>query len=153
MKGTTTAMKLLTVHEVSELTGVSVRALHHYDAIGLLRPVERTRAGYRLYGEGDLARLQQIMLFRELEFPLKEIKAIISEYHGCLISAFGSDNRTGIISEYLEHGLHKMLCVKVEATVNAVEIYRCSHNTAASAAVDLIFALPSELLHRHVVLQ
>lgn len=66
-----------TVHEVSELTGVSVRALHHYDAIGLLSPTERTDAGYRLYGDEDLVRLQQILLFRELEFPLKDIKGII----------------------------------------------------------------------------
>ena len=68
---------LRTVHEVSELTGVSVRALHHYDAIGLLCPSTRTDAGYRLYGAADLERLQQILLFRELEFPLKEIGQII----------------------------------------------------------------------------
>lgn len=68
---------LRTVHEVSELTGVSVRALHHYDAIGLLCPSTRTDAGYRLYSDADLERLQQILLFRELEFPLKEIGQII----------------------------------------------------------------------------
>ena len=68
---------MLTVHEVSELAGVSVRTLHHYDDIGLLRPSARTDAGYRLYDEGDLARLQQILLFRELEFPLADIRGII----------------------------------------------------------------------------
>ena len=66
-----------TVHEVSELTGVSVRALHHYDRIGLLHPSGRTDAGYRLYSDEDLERLQQIMLFRELEFPLKDIREIV----------------------------------------------------------------------------
>ncbi len=66
-----------TVHEVSELTGVSVRALHHYDAIGLLPPAEVTEAGYRLYDDTALARLQHILLFRELEFPLKEIRVIL----------------------------------------------------------------------------
>ncbi|MCI8502202.1 MAG: MerR family transcriptional regulator [Oscillospiraceae bacterium] len=66
-----------TVNEVSKLTGVSVRALHHYDAIGLLKPTMVTEAGYRLYDEPALERLQQILLFRELEFPLKEIKAIL----------------------------------------------------------------------------
>lgn len=66
-----------TVKEVSTLTGVSVRTLHHYDAIGLLKPAELTEAGYRLYDDESLARLQQILLFRELEFPLKEIKAIL----------------------------------------------------------------------------
>jgi len=68
---------MLTVHEVSELAGISVRTLHHYDAIGLLEPHARTEAGYRLYDEQDLARLQQILLFRELEFPLAEIRRII----------------------------------------------------------------------------
>ena len=68
---------MLTVHEVSELAGISVRTLHHYDAIGLLRPRERTEAGYRLYDEQDLVRLQQILLFRELEFPLADIRRIV----------------------------------------------------------------------------
>ena len=68
---------MMTVHEVSRLTGVSVRALQYYDGIGLLRPAEYTEAGYRLYDEAALERLQQIMLFRELEFPLKEIRRIL----------------------------------------------------------------------------
>ena len=66
-----------TVNEVSKLTGVSVRTLHHYDAIGLLKPTEVTEAGYRLYDDTALSRLQNILLFRELQFPLKEIKAIL----------------------------------------------------------------------------
>lgn len=66
-----------TVHEVSNLTGVSVRTLHHYDAIGLLKPSQTTAAGYRLYDDTALARLQTILLFRELQFPLKEIKEIL----------------------------------------------------------------------------
>lgn len=68
---------MLTVHEISELAGVSVRTLHHYDNIGLLRPHARTKAGYRLYSNADLARLQQILLFRELEFPLADIRRIL----------------------------------------------------------------------------
>ena len=66
-----------TVKEVTRLTGVSVRTLHHYDAIGLLRPAQVTEAGYRLYDEATLGRLQTILLFRELEFPLKAIKAML----------------------------------------------------------------------------
>lgn len=66
-----------TVNEVSKHTGVSVRTLHHYDAIGLLKPTELTEAGYRLYDDAALARLQSILLFRELQFPLKEIRAIL----------------------------------------------------------------------------
>lgn len=66
-----------TVNEVSRLVGVSVRTLHHYDAIGLLKPTEITRAGYRLYDDAALKRLQNILMFRELQFPLKEIRAIL----------------------------------------------------------------------------
>ena len=68
---------MMTVHEVSELTGVSVRALHHYDKLGLLKPAAVTEAGYRLYDEDSLTRLQSILLFRELQFPLKDIGAIL----------------------------------------------------------------------------
>lgn len=68
---------MMTVHEVSELAHVSVRTLHHYDRIGLLIPSARSEAGYRLYGEADLKRLQQILLFRELEFPLADIRRIL----------------------------------------------------------------------------
>ena len=68
---------MLTVNEVSKLTGVSVRSLHHYDAIGLLKPAKVTDAGYRLYGDDELARLQNILLFRELQFPLKQIRTIL----------------------------------------------------------------------------
>ena len=68
---------MMTVHEVSRLTGVSIRALHHYDRIGLLRPAAVTDAGYRLYDDRALERLQQILLFRELEFPLREIASIL----------------------------------------------------------------------------
>lgn len=66
-----------TVHEVSKLTGVSIRTLQYYDKIGLLHPAEYTASGYRLYDDTALERLQQILLFRELEFPLKDIKEIL----------------------------------------------------------------------------
>ena len=66
-----------TVKEVSLLTGVSVRTLHHYDAIGLLKPTRVTEAGYRLYDDTALRRLQTILLFRQLQFPLKEIRDIL----------------------------------------------------------------------------
>lgn len=66
-----------TVKEVSRLTGVSVRTLHHYDAIGLLPPTRVTDAGYRLYDDTALGRLQNILLFRQLQFPLKQIRKIL----------------------------------------------------------------------------
>ena len=67
----------MTVHEVSRLTGVSISTLQYYDRIGLLHPAEYTGAGYRLYDDMALETLQQILLFRELEFPLKDIQRII----------------------------------------------------------------------------
>ena len=66
-----------TVNEVSKITGVSVRTLHHYDAIGLLKPTKVTEVGYRMYDDTAISRLQSILLFRELQFPLKEIKSIL----------------------------------------------------------------------------
>ncbi len=66
-----------TVKEVSQLTGVSVRTLHYYDAIGLLRPTQTTDAGYRLYDDAALERLQMILLYRALGFPLREIGEIL----------------------------------------------------------------------------
>ena len=70
-----------TVKEVSRITGVSVRTLHHYDAIGLLSPTALTEAGYRLYDDTALEKLQTILLFRQLQFPLKEIKRIMHAPH------------------------------------------------------------------------
>ncbi|WP_342506949.1 MerR family transcriptional regulator [Sporosarcina sp. FSL K6-2383] len=65
------------VKEVSQLTGVSVRTLHHYDDIGLLTPDDVTEAGYRLYSDDNLATLQQILFFRELGFSLKKMKELL----------------------------------------------------------------------------
>ena len=67
-----------TVKEVSELTGVSIRTLHHYDEIGLLKPTSVTEAGYRLYDDAALESLHTILLFRELEFPLRQIKEMMN---------------------------------------------------------------------------
>ena len=68
---------MMTIHEVSKLTGVSIRTLQYYDKIGLLHPAAYTDAGYRLYDDTALEALQQILLFRELEFPLRDIRRII----------------------------------------------------------------------------
>ena len=68
---------MMTVNEVSRLTGVSIRTLQYYDRIGLMHPAKYTEARYRLYDDTSLERLQQILLFRELEFSLKEIREIL----------------------------------------------------------------------------
>lgn len=70
---------MMTVSEVSRLTGVSIRTLQYYDKIGLLHPSGHTEAGYRLYDDTALAALQQILLFREMEFPLKDIRQIMTQ--------------------------------------------------------------------------
>lgn len=67
------------IKEVAELTGVTVRTLQYYDRIGLLRPSSLTEAGYRVYDQEALETLQQILFFRELDFPLSEIKEILSD--------------------------------------------------------------------------
>ena len=66
-----------TVKEISDLTGISVRTLHYYDEIGLLKPTDKSDAGYRLYDDKALETLQQILFFREFDIPLKEIKAVM----------------------------------------------------------------------------
>lgn len=67
------------INEVSKISGVTIRMLHHYDKIGLLTPSERNNSNYRLYNQDDINRLHQILIYKELDFPLKEIKKILDE--------------------------------------------------------------------------
>ena len=76
------------------MAGVSVRTLHHYDHIGLLRPSARSAAGYRLYGTEDLLRLQQILLFKELDLPLEEIRRILDDPGFDPVRALAQHRRT-----------------------------------------------------------
>lgn len=70
---------VLTVGEVARLVGVSVRTLHHYEAVGLLKPSQRSNTGYRLYSAQDVETLHTILVYRELEFPLEKIGQILAE--------------------------------------------------------------------------
>ena len=72
---------IYTVKKLATLAGVSVRTLHYYDKVGLLKPDSIQNNGYRIYGEHELMRLQQILFFRELDFPLLEIKRILASPH------------------------------------------------------------------------
>lgn len=72
---------MFTVKEVSDKTGVSIRTLRYYDQIGLLRPSDKSAAGYRLYDDSALEDLQQILIYRMLKFPLKDIRAIMQSPH------------------------------------------------------------------------
>lgn len=83
-------MKQYAVKQLAALSGISVRTLHYYDQIGLLKPTLRTEAGYRLYGEQELLRLQQILMYRELDIPLKEIAGILDDPDFDLLEALES---------------------------------------------------------------
>ena len=85
--------KMLTVKQVATVSGVSIRALHHYDAIGLLRPAHIGRNGYRYYSREDLLRLQQILIHRELGIPLAQIAAIIDAPGFDRVAALESQRR------------------------------------------------------------
>ena len=76
------------ISQVAKLTGISIRALQYYDEIGLLKPSELTTAGYRMYDDHTLQTLQQILFFKELGFPLKEIKQILENPDFDRIAAF-----------------------------------------------------------------
>jgi DNA-binding transcriptional MerR regulator len=73
-----TQVALLTVGQVAERFGITVRTLHHYDELGLLSPSDRTRAGYRLYTDDDLTRLQHVVVYRRLGFALEEIALLLA---------------------------------------------------------------------------
>ena len=83
-------MKHYSVKQLAKLAGVSVRTLHLYDQIGLLKPATRTEARYRLYGENELLRLQQILFYKELDFSLQDIEEILNDPHFDLIHALES---------------------------------------------------------------
>jgi len=99
-----------TVHEVSGLTGVSIRTLQYYDKIGLLPPAEYTKSGYRLYDDTALEKLQQILLFRELEFPLKDIKKIMES---------SNFDRNKALTQQIE-----LLTLKMEHIQNLIDLAR-----------------------------
>src|SRR5262245_51773378 len=81
------------VRQLARLAGVSVRTLHVYDKLDLLKPSERTDAGYRHYGEAELLRLQQILFYKELDIPLKNIAEILDEPGFDLIEALAGHKR------------------------------------------------------------
>ncbi|MBD1865540.1 MULTISPECIES: MerR family transcriptional regulator [Trichocoleus] len=101
----------LKVGDLAKQTGVSVRTLHYYDEIGLLSPSHRTEAGYRLYGEDDILRLQQIVSLRQIGFTLEQIRA-------CLDQCEFSPHR--VVQMHLAQlqeqiALQQQLCVRLEA--------------------------------------
>lgn len=117
-----------TVQQLATLAGVTTRTLHHYDAIGLLSPARKSSNGYRQYGEKELLKLQQIMFFRELEFPLKEIEEIIKNPNFDMTTAL-SDHRKLIeikkkrmqdLLQTIDKTLHK---INKKKTMTDTELY------------------------------
>lgn len=80
-------MNTYAVRQVARMAGVSVRTLHLYDQLGLLKPLARTAAGYRTYGEKELLRLQQILFYKEMDVPLEQIRQILDDPHFDLLEA------------------------------------------------------------------
>jgi MerR family transcriptional regulator, thiopeptide resistance regulator len=94
------------VGQVADLAGVTIRTLHHYDEIGLISPSGRSAAGYRIYEEPDLERLQQILFYRELGFALEEIAAIVDDPHTDAVDHLR--RQRGLLTEKIER-LQKMV--------------------------------------------
>ncbi|NFM15913.1 MerR family transcriptional regulator [Clostridium sporogenes] len=98
-----------TVKQVSDLTGVSVRSLHYYDEIGLLKPSEVTEVGYRLYDDEALKTLQQILFFKELDIPLKEVKEIMLSPYFDKMQALENQKKLLIIKRDRLNGLIELI--------------------------------------------
>lgn len=111
-----------TVSEVSELSGVTVRALHHYDQIGLLSPTERSEAGYRLYSYPDLSRLQEILIWRALRFPLAEIQAMLDDPAYDRVTAL--ERQRELIAQELDRlaAVGQAIDAAIEAQVNGTQL-------------------------------
>ena len=117
------------IKKLAELAGTSVRTLHYYDEIGLLKPEFRGANGYRQYGGQAIARLQQIMFFRELDFSLEEIKTIISSPDFDVLEALQShkvllEQRKKRIDELLATVGKTIKNLKGESTMEIKEYYK-----------------------------
>ena len=129
-----------TIKQVSDLTGISVRMLHYYDKIGLLKPSNFTDAGYRLYDYEALETLQQILFFKELDIPLKEVKEIMASAHFDKMQALKSHEKLLILKRNRLNGLIELVnkTLKGETTMsfkefdmseyyNALEEFKTEH--------------------------
>ncbi|MGV8981934.1 MerR family transcriptional regulator [Clostridium sp.] len=112
-----------TIKQVSDLTGISVRMLHYYDKIGLLKPSNFTDAGYRLYDDETLETLQQILFFKELDIPLKEVKEIMASAHFDKMQALKSHEKLLVLKRNRLNGLIELVnkTLKGETTMSFKE--------------------------------
>ena len=112
-----------TVKQVSDLTGISVRSLHYYDEIGLLKPTEITETGYRLYDDEALRILQQILFFKELDIPLKDVKDIMTSPYFDKMQALKNQKKLLMLKCKRMNGLIELInkTLKGEGTMNFKE--------------------------------
>lgn len=128
-----------TTSQVAKLTGISVRTLQYYDEINLLNPSQLTSSGYRLYDDEDLKKLQQILFFKELDFKLKEIKAIIGQPDYCQLEVYKKQkkllslkrdrlNRLISLLDKLEKGESRMSFTEFDLSeyIDALEQFKTS---------------------------
>ena len=106
------------ISEVAKLTGITVRTLHYYDEVGLLKPSEITEAGYRLYSREDLEILQQILFFRGLDFPLSQIKEIMNNPNYDKEEALKKQKELLIQQRQRIEGLIKLIEKRIEGDNN-----------------------------------
>jgi MerR family transcriptional regulator, thiopeptide resistance regulator len=137
----------LTVSQLARLSGVSVRTLHHYDEIGLFCAHTRTSAGYRLYTHDDVERLQQILFFRELGFPLDEIRRIVSDATFDVGAALVMQRR--LLVDKIAH-LHRILGAVDHALArNHGEPMSTSEPSGKPATPEELFEVFGRDVHEH----
>lgn len=123
---------LHTVKEVSELSNVTIKTLHHYHKIGLLLPCKVSEAGYRLYGTKELERLQEILFYRELDFPLDQIREMI-EHHSDRLSILSQQEELLLSRKYRLETLiqtlrRSIISMKEGNTMDNSEIFKGFEN-------------------------
>ena len=133
-------MKKYAINEVAQFSGVSVRTLHYYDKIGLLKPLNRSEAGYRYYGEQELLRLQQILFYKELDFSLKEIQDLLDDPQFDLLAAL-QDHRSAL--ENRKERISKLLNT-IDTTITNLK-----NENVMSNPKDLYEGLPKEMGTTH----
>lgn len=121
-------MSKYTVKKLSKLAGVSIRTLHHYDKINLLKPQNRAESGYRYYGQDELLRLQQILFYRELDYSLNEIKKVLDDPEFDLIESLEFhkgeiEKRSSRLSGLLVTIDKTIVKLKNQETMNDEEMY------------------------------
>jgi DNA-binding transcriptional MerR regulator len=128
------------VSQLAQIAGVSVRTLHYYDEIGVLHPSSRSPAGYRIYSQPDLLRLQQILLYRELELPLGEILAILDDPSFDVVLALES-HRLSLAAK----------CERLQALIATVDktIQQLTEGTMSMNDEELFTAFTPEQAHRY----